>query len=114
MSTEIFVVNLFKIISIVVAGHITLTKILPLLDEMLQSLVKENKVVDKFTSLLGILVIVLASLKIIEFAMSMQNKVISYLDVLKPGLEFVLSLVPYFSYVFAALVLIIAVRSFKK
>ncbi len=114
MSAEAFIINLLKIISVVVAGHITLTKIIPLLDDMLKGLIKDNKVADRFTSLLGILVIVLASTKIIEFAMATGNKVIGYLDVLKPGLEFVLSLVPYFGYVFAALVLIVAARGFKK
>jgi hypothetical protein len=114
MGAEIFIVNLLKIISVVIAGHITLTKIIPLIDDMLKGLIKENKVVDSFTSLLGILVIVLASIKIIEFAMAMQNKVIGYLEVLKPGLELILSLAPYFGYVFAALVLIIAVKNFRK
>lgn len=114
MGFETFIVNLLKIVSIVVAGHITLTKIIPLLDDILKGFIKDNKVVDRFTSLLGILVIVLASIKIIEFAMAMQNKVIGYLDVLKPGLELILSLVPYFGYVFGALVLIIAVRNFRK
>ncbi|MEK6937128.1 MAG: hypothetical protein AABW58_03600 [Nanoarchaeota archaeon] len=114
MGVEAFIVNLLKIVSVVVAGHVTLTKIIPLLDDMLKGLIKDNKVVDRFTSLLGILVVVLASVKIIEFAMATGNKVIEYLDVLKPGLEFVLNLLPYFGYVFAAIVLIIAVRSFKK
>ena len=114
MSAEIFIVILVKIISVVVAGHIILTKIIPLLDNILKGLIKDNKVVDGFTSLLGILVIVLASVKIIEFAIATGNKVIGYLDVLKPGLELILSLVPYFGYLFGALVLIIAVRSFKK
>lgn len=114
MGAENFIVNLLKIISVVVAGHIALTKIIPMLDDILKNLTKDNKVVDKFTSLLGILVIVLASVKIIELALAIGNKVISYLDVLKPGLEFILSLVPYFGYIFGALVILIAVRSFKK
>lgn len=114
MGVEAFIVNLFKIISVVVAGHVILTKIIPLLDDMLNGLIKDKKVVDRFTSLLGVLVIVLASIKVIEFAVATQNKVIGYLDVLKPGLELVLSLIPYFGYIFGALVLIIAVRSFKK
>ena len=114
MSAETFIINLLKIISVVAAGHIILTKIIPLLDDMLKGLIKDNKVVDKFTSLLGVLVIVLASVKLIEFAVATENKVIGYLTVLKPGLELILSLVPYFGYIFAALVLIIAARSFKK
>ena len=114
MSFEIFFTSILKIIFVIVAGHIALTKIIPLVDEMLKALIKETKVVDKFTSLLGVLVFVMVGVKIIEFAAVTQNKVISYLSVIQPGLDLLLSLVPYFGYIFAATVIIIAARSFKK
>ncbi len=114
MSVETIIINILKIIVVIVSGHIILTKIIPLVDDMLKNLVKETKVVDKFTSLLGILVIVLVGIKITELAVATQNKVISYLEIIKPGFELMSSLVPYLGYIFAATVLIITVRSFKK
>jgi len=114
MSAESFIVNLLKIVFVVLAGHIALTKIIPLVDDMLKGLIKDTKVVDKFTSLLGILVITLAGIKIIEFAVATENKVVGYLSVLSPGLEFIKGLVPYFGYVFAAVVIIVAARSLRK
>ena len=114
MAFEIFVVNLLNIVFVVLAGHIALTKIIPLLDGMLKQLVKETKAIDNFTSLLGILVFVLVGLKIIEFAVATQNKVISYLSVVKPGLDLLLSLVPYLGYVFAGAIIIIALRGIRK
>ena len=114
MGVEIFIVNILKIVFVIIAGHLAITKIIPLLDEMLKALIKEKKIVDKFTSLLGVLVFVLVGAKIIEFAEATQNQVISYLSVIQPGLDLLLGLVPYFGYVFAATVVIIAVRGIKK
>ncbi len=114
MGFEIFLVNFLKIVFVIVAGHIAITKIIPLIDDMLKALIKETKVVDRFTSLLGILVIVVFGSKIIEFAMATENKVVSYLSVVKPGFDLLLSLVPYFGYIFAAAVVIISVKSFRK
>src|SRR3989344_4445591 len=110
MGIETFIVNLLNIAFVVVAGHIAITKIIPLLDGMLKSLIKETKAVDNFTSLLGVLVFVLVGVKVIEFAVATQNSVIGYLTVVKPGLELLLNLVPYFGYIFAGAVAIIALR----
>ncbi len=114
MSAESFIINLLKIVSVVLAGHIALTKIIPMMDDLLKGLIKEPKVVDRFTSILGILVIALAGIKIIELAAATQNKVVGYLSVLTPGLEFITGLVPYLGYVFAAIVIIISARSLRK
>lgn len=114
MSAENIIVNILKIIFVIIGGHITLTKIIPLLDDMLKSLIKETKAVDKFTSLLGIFVFVIVGVNIINFAVATENKVISYLSVIKPAFELIIGLVPYFGYIFAATVLIITVKSFKK
>jgi len=114
LALEDFIVNLLKIVFVVLAGHISLTKVIPLLDGILKELVKEKKAVDNFTSLLGILVFVMVGIKIVEFALATQNKIISYLSVVKPGLDLLLSLVPYLGYIFAGMVLLIALRNFRK
>ena len=114
MALEPFITNILKIVFVILGGHILITKVIPLLDELLKSLIKENKVVDNFTSLLGVLVFVLVGVKIIEFATATGNKVISYLDVIKPGLELILGMVPYFGYIFAAAVVVIALKGLKK
>ena len=114
MGVETIILNILKIAFVVLAGHIALTKIIPILDEMLKSLLKDNKIVDSFTSLLGILVFVLVGKSVIEFATATENKVIAYLSVLKPGVDLLLSLIPYFGYIFAAAVVIIALKGIKK
>ena len=114
MSVETIIVNILKIVFVVLAGHVALTKIIPMVDAMLKGLIKENKVVDNFTSLLGIFVFVLVGIKIIEFGVATQNTVITYLEIIKPGFELIQSLVPYFGYIFAGVVVIIAVRGIKK
>lgn len=114
MAVESIVVNILKIIFVVLAGHVVLTKIIPMLDAMLKGLIKETKVVDNFTSLLGVLVFVLVGVKIIEFATATQNTVIGYLSVVQPGFDFILDLVPYFGYIFAAAVVIVALRGIKR
>ena len=114
MSVESVIINILKIAFVVLAGHILLTKVIPLLDDMLKSLIKENKAVENFTSLLGILVFVLVGLKVIELAVATENKIIAYLSILKPGVEMILSLVPYLGYIFAGAVLIIALKGIKK
>ena len=114
MAVSLIVTNILKIVVVILAGHVTLTKIIPMMDELLKGLIKENKVVDNFTSLLGVFVFVLVGMKIVDLAVLTENKVISYLSILKPGLELIHSLVPYFGYVFAGAVVIIAVRGFKK
>ncbi|MBI2671762.1 hypothetical protein HYX16_02415 [Candidatus Woesearchaeota archaeon] len=114
LALEEYIVNLLKIVFVVLAGHISLTKVIPLLDGLLSELIKEKKAVDNFTSLLGILVFVLVGMKIVEFALATQNKIISYLSVVKPGLDLLMSLSSYFGWILAGAVVVLGLRSFRK
>lgn len=113
MAVEEWIINLLKIVFVIVAGHIAITRIVPLLNDFLLSFVKNKKSVDSFTSLIDIFVIVLVATKIVEFALNIQNKIIGYVSILGPGLQVLTSVFEYLKWILLALILVIAFKNTK-
>lgn len=113
MSAELVLVNLFKIGFVVVAIHLSLTKIIPFLQEILDPYFNNNKAVDALTSLIGILVIIVGGLKIMDFLAASESAILGYLTVIQPGLETIFALEYYFRWLIMGVVAIVAVKAFK-
>lgn len=114
MSVEVWIVNVLKIVFVIVGMHIALTKVLPLLKDMLSGFIGNKKINDGITGLIAILILVLGGLKIFDFIEAIGNKALSYLLVFKPGFEMVFSLEHYFKYIVLAVVVAVALKAFKK
>src|SRR3989344_28582 len=104
MAAEIIAINILKIVFVILGGHIAITKIVPLLNDFLDSFIKDKKAVDSFTSLIDIFILVMVGLKIFEFITAIDNKLLAYLTVLQPGFEVVSSLFTYLQWILLALI----------
>lgn len=113
MVVETWVVTLLKVVFVIVAGHIAITKIVPLLDEFLSGFIKNEKAVDSFTSLIDIFILVLVGTKIIEFLLETENPVLSYFSALQPSFELLNALFSYLQWILLALIAIVALKYFK-
>jgi len=113
MGAEIWIVSVLKIVFIILAGHIAITKIVPLLNDFLLSFIKDRRSVNSFTSLIDIFILVTVGLKIIEITLEVENKALTYLNILKPGFELIVSLFTYLQWILLALILVVALKAYK-
>ena len=114
MAIDILVATIFKIIFAVVAVHISLTRIIPMIQDLLSTVFKEKKSLDSLTSLLGILVIILAGKEILGSVEELNNAVLNYLLTLKPALMVLSNLIYYIQWIVVAILLVAVIKSWKK
>ena len=113
MAIEGWVINILKIVFVIIAGHIAITKVVPLLNDFLESFIKNSKAIDSFTSLIDIFILVLIGTKIVEFLLATENTVISFISVLEPAFEIFMSLFTYLQWIILALIVVVAIKNIK-
>ena len=113
MVAELWIINILKIVFLLLGAHIAITKIVPLLNDFLNSFIKDKRAVDSFTSLIDIFILVTVGLKIVEFALAVQNKALSYVEVLQPGFEVISNLFSYIQWILLALIVVVALKNYK-
>ena len=114
VAAETIILLILKMVFIVVAAHIGLTKLVPMLESVLKTVIKDQKSLDGLTSLLSILILTISATKVIEFGKLTEIQVLSYLDVFQPALDLFMQLVPYFAWVLGGLVVILGIRGLSK
>lgn len=112
MALDLWAGNILKIIFVIIGVHLTLTKIIPLIQDFLTPFI-EKKAGDAFTSLLGVLVIVLGGLAIISFITAIGNPVMEYIAVLEPGFKIMLDFLDYFKYAAVVVLGFAVLKSYK-
>ena len=89
---------ILKIIAIIIAGHLAITKLLPILKDVLSSYIRKGTVVTGvlyiFLFYIGVLVLEF----IVNFLPETGNKYLIYLDILTPGVDLILKVIPYIVY----------------
>ncbi len=113
MAVEIWVTNILKILFLILGAHIAITKVVPLLNDFLLSFISDKKSVDSFTSLIDIYILAIVGLKIVEFALAIENKYIGYIGVLQPGFEVLTTLFSYLQWILLALIAVVALKKSK-
>lgn len=111
-STELWAMNILKIIFIVIGAHIAITKVLPMLKDALSGL--DKKMINGIISLFAVFILVFAGLKIFEFIAAIGDKTISYLLVIQPAFDLILKLEYYFKYIIIGVIVILGLKAFKK
>ncbi len=111
-STELWAMNILKIIFVVIGAHIAITKVLPMLKDTISSF--DRKVVNGLVSLFAVLILVFAGLKIFDFIAAIGDKTFSYLLVIQPAFDLVFSLEYYFKYIILGVIVILGLKAFKK
>jgi len=114
MAVDIWVATILKLVFIVFATHLTLTRIIPMVQDFLSTLFKEKKALDSFTSLLGILVIILAAKEILPAIQALNNGVVNYLLTLEPAITVLSNLIFYLQYIILAVFVVAVFKAYKK
>lgn len=112
-AADIWALNILKIVVVVVAVHLTLTKIMPLVDNFLKAFL-DKKSTDALTSLLGVLVIVLGGTMIVEYLLLIGNVVMEYIGVVGAGLELIMKFFEYLQYLIIVVIGVAVLKGTKK
>jgi nucleoside permease NupC len=114
LAVDIWVSILFKLGFIAVITHLSLTKILPLLQDFLGSMFKDKKSMESLTSLLGILILILAGKEVLVVVEAFNNAALNYILTLGPAIIILSNLVYYLQYIIAAVLLVAILKAYKK
>ena len=110
MAWEIWILTILKIISVIIGGHLAITKLLPALKKILVLFIKEDGFVTSIISTILIYVGVLVLKFIVTVLVATENKYLIYTDILSPGLEVMLSVIPYVLYFMIAVVIVAGIK----
>ena len=98
MSFATWLPIILKIVAVIVAGHLAITKLLPILKDVLSSYIRKGTVVTGviyiFLFYIGVLVLEF----IVKFLPETGNKYLIHLDILTPGIDLVLKVIPFIVY----------------
>ncbi len=110
MPFETWMLTILKIVGVVIGGHIAITKMLPALKNILSFFTKKEELVTSTISILIMYIGVLVLKYIISFLVATGNKYLSYVDVLLPGVEVILTITPYVLYFLIATVIVAGLK----
>lgn len=113
MTAELWATNLLKIAITIIAIHLTLTKIMPLVDNFVGSFL-DKKSTDALTSLLGVLVLIIGGGFIIEFVLAVGNASFNYVAVIGPGFDLILKFFEYLQWIIIAIIAAAVLKGKKK
>lgn len=112
MAADLWVINIIKIIITVIALHLTLTKVMPLIQDFLNPFI-DKKPSDALTSLFGVLAIVIAGSMIVGFLLAIGNPAMEYLAVIGAGFELLKGFFDYLQYVVIVVLGIAVLKTYK-
>ena len=113
MSAELWISFVLKTGFMLVAGHVAITKIVPLLNDFLLSFIKDKSSVNSFTSLVDILILVLVGAQILSFAAEVNNEVLNYILVLQPAFSLFKDIFVYLQWILLVLIGVVALKNLK-
>lgn len=111
MAFQEWMMAILQIVVVLIGGHLTITKLLPLLKEGLVYLIKKEEVVNSTISVFILFIGVIVLKKLVEFLVDTGNTYLSYINVLTPGIDIILEVFPFVLYFMLA---IVAVSGFAK
>ena len=114
MAVDIWIATLFKIGFVVAIIHLSLTRIIPLLQDFLSTIFKDKKSLESLTSLFGILVLILAGKEILIVIEELNNAVLNYVLTLGPALIVLSNLVYYLQWIILAIFIVALLKAYKK
>ena len=114
MGAELIVTNVIKIVFLIVGGHLAITKVLPMLEDVLSSVLTDKKVLDGLMSLLSVLILVIVGIKVIDLFLATQNPTLAYIGLVRPAFEVLFMLVDYFTWILAGVVVLLGVQWYSQ
>ncbi len=114
MSTEVWVVNILGIIFALAGALFIIIKILPRVRDLVDSVFKDDTIVNSVMSLLVILVYILLFVGVVNLIKNIDNQYLNYISILDPGINLVLAILPYLKWLVFAVILGLAFKYVKK
>lgn len=111
-ATDLWAINILKIIVTVVTVHLILTKVMPLVQDFLMPFI-EKKATDALTSLFGVLIIALGGVFVMEFVLAVGSPAFSYLTILQPAFDLLMKFIDYLQYVVIVIIGLAVLKTYK-
>lgn len=110
MSFEIWTFTVLKIVAVIIGGHLAVTKLLPILKNVLNSFLKKEEITLSVISIFLFYIGVSVAKYVIFFLTATENKYLNYINVLSPGVEIILTIIPYVLYFMTAAVIVVGLK----
>lgn len=110
MVFEIWAFTILKIVAVIIGGHLAITKLLPALKNVLASFIKKEGFIASIISIFIFYVGILVLKFIIDFLAATGNKYLGYATVLVPGVEVILTVIPYVFYFMVGAVIVAGLK----
>jgi|SRR3989344_1168908 len=108
-----WVATILSAVIILIAGHISITIILPKLKDFLGPAFKDEKALYGLMTLFMVLVIVLVFKAEIDLLLTLQNETLNLINVFKPGVDLILALGKYVGYVVLVVLGVVGLKYIK-
>ena len=107
--------GIIGIILTVIIAFIIISKIFPIVRDLLDGLIKDNKSLAGFMSLLIIIVYILTFSKIVNLLLEIKDvKYLTYLNLITPGLDILTGILPYLQYILLGALIAWGFQTYKK
>lgn len=114
VSTSVVVVSILGSILVLVAGHFIITKVLPLLKDLLKSIIKDEKAINALLSIFIIYVAVFAIGKLIPLLVLLEFDLLTkFTEIINPGLALLLDVVPYLQWLVLGVIVVIGLKNYR-
>lgn len=110
MGFELWALTILKIVAVIIGGHLAVTKMLPALKNVLASFIKKPEFIASVISIFIFYVGILVLKFVIDFLAMTENKYMGYVTVLLPGVEVILTILPYIMYFMIAAVIVAGLK----
>lgn len=114
MAADIWIATILKLGFIVAVVHLALSRIIPMLQDFFSTAIKDKKALESLTSLIGILILILAGKEALTVVEELNNAVLNYILTFGPALLVLSNLIYYLQWVILAVFLVAVLRSFRK
>lgn len=106
-------IAIISIIFVIIGAYLVITKILPIIRDLLSDIV-DGRAMGAFMSLLIIIVYILVLDKVVNLLLVAENQYLNYLSYITPGIDILMDILPYVMYILLGAVVAWGLKLYKK
>ena len=114
MAADIWIATILKLGFIVAIVHLTLSRIIPMIQDFFSTAIKDKKALESLTSLIGVLILILAGKEALLVIEELNNAVLNYILTFGPALVILSNLIYYLQWVILAVFIVAVLKAWKK
>jgi hypothetical protein len=111
---DVWLLNVLSCAFIIAMGWLVITKIFPMLEDLLSTVIKDKKGLNSFMGLLNILILWMVAQGIVIYLLKINYEYLNYLDAVSSGLDVVLEFMPYFKWIILGWFILLAFQSHRR